>query len=499
MNQHTRKLSSAAKQASQSSSASDKTDPATRLAETVAEGGMLKRVIDPIPGTGLPRALLESEVHNRAVLAALPDLMFGFSRAGEILYYNAPDVDELYAKPEGFLGQKIDDILPDNVGAEFRHIIQRTLKTGQIQQFEYQLKVPKGIQDFEARMVVSGPDQVLAIVRNITERKQAQATLLESKNRFKLITETSLDCIFVKDKARRYTFVNPALQKLIGLPEEELLGKTPEDIFGPEQGRIVRKFDDRAFSGETVNDTTRLVIGDKERFFHAIQTPLTMQDGEVTSVLEVAREVTEQKQALNRELHDGVCQQLTGLRFLAASLQRDLSETHPAAADRATQIEHVAADALTSVRRITEGIERLSEKPCALVKALQELADRTSNLYDTQCRFTSRKPVLIENPDTATHLFLIAQEGVINALKHAKCGRITISLSERNGTIRLVVKDDGRGISLKRQSMGMGMSIMQSRATLIGASFDVQAGKAGGTVVTCSWKMTTRRTPHVDA
>ena len=54
-------------------------------------------------------ALPESELRNRAILAAMPDLMFGFSREGEVLYYNAPDENDLYARPEEFIGKKVDE------------------------------------------------------------------------------------------------------------------------------------------------------------------------------------------------------------------------------------------------------------------------------------------------------------------------------------------------------------------------------------------------------
>lgn len=60
-------------------------------------------------------ALLAGQARNKAVLAAMPDLMFGLSREGEILYYNAPDASDLYRKPEAFLGKRIDEILPSHV------------------------------------------------------------------------------------------------------------------------------------------------------------------------------------------------------------------------------------------------------------------------------------------------------------------------------------------------------------------------------------------------
>ena len=134
-------------------------------------------------------------------------------------------------------------------------------------------------------------------VRDITERKKAERNLQESENKFRSIAENAVDFIFIKDMARRYTFVNQAMQKLLGLPEEEIIGKTPEEIFGPEQGHIVKEVDDRTFSGETVNETRRFAIGDNELFFNTLQTPLTMDDGKVTSIMGIVRDITERKRA----------------------------------------------------------------------------------------------------------------------------------------------------------------------------------------------------------
>ncbi|RKZ00464.1 MAG: hypothetical protein DRQ13_00350, partial [Ignavibacteriae bacterium] len=88
---------------------------------------------------------------------------------------------------------------------------------------------------------------------------------------------------------------NKAMQDLLGLPEEEVLEKTPKEIFGLEQEHIVKELDDRTFSGETVNETRSLVMNNKQLFFNTIQTPLSMEHGEVTSIMGIVRDVTEHK------------------------------------------------------------------------------------------------------------------------------------------------------------------------------------------------------------
>jgi PAS domain S-box-containing protein len=118
-------------------------------------------------------ALRESETKNRAILEAQPDLMFQLSEEGVHMDFYAPSPDKLYLDPKEFLGKRVDEILPPTVGKEYRYHIRETLRTSQMQAFEYQLRFPEGSRYYDCRMVLSGENEVLAIVREITERKQA--------------------------------------------------------------------------------------------------------------------------------------------------------------------------------------------------------------------------------------------------------------------------------------------------------------------------------------
>ncbi|MHA2039229.1 MAG: PAS domain S-box protein [Promethearchaeota archaeon] len=141
--------------------------------------------------------------------------------------------------------------------------------------------------------------RLLGMAQDITERKKAERKLEDSENKLGLITDNAVDYIFIKDINRRYTFVNKAMKALLGLRGDEILGKTPDEIFGPEQGQIVKEVDDRTFSGEIVNEIKSLVIGDKEIFFNTLQTPLTMEDGNVTSIMGIVRDVSKLKKTEN--------------------------------------------------------------------------------------------------------------------------------------------------------------------------------------------------------
>ena len=96
--------------------------------------------------------------------------MFRLSQDGVFLDYKAANDEELYASPEVFMGKRVSDVLPPDIAESCISYVHEALKTSQVQTFEYQLPVGKDMRDFEARAAASGGNEVLLIVRDITER-----------------------------------------------------------------------------------------------------------------------------------------------------------------------------------------------------------------------------------------------------------------------------------------------------------------------------------------
>lgn len=125
--------------------------------------------------------LRHSEAKNRALLNAIPDLMFRFSQDGIFLDFKAPKGESYLQSSETWVGQPVSDVLPTEVAKLCLEYVERTLKTQDIQIFEYELFVEDHRRNFEARLVVSGEQEVLAIVRDITDAKFVQIELQQAK------------------------------------------------------------------------------------------------------------------------------------------------------------------------------------------------------------------------------------------------------------------------------------------------------------------------------
>jgi len=125
----------------------------------------------------MEKALRNSESHARALITAIPDMMFMVNSEGVYIDYKAATEDLAY-QTQSIIGLKNRDIMPTEFADLIDERIRLCLQNRQMQEFEYQLLFPeKGIRDFEARMVPNGPDEVVAIVRDVTERKKTEAEI----------------------------------------------------------------------------------------------------------------------------------------------------------------------------------------------------------------------------------------------------------------------------------------------------------------------------------
>lgn len=134
-------------------------------------------------------SLQESEARQRALLDAMPDLMFQINRQGVYLSYRAPRSDALYVPASEFIGKRIEEVLPPAVAQVWIEHLERALAGGGVERFEYQLPIRGETRDWEARLTASGKDEVVAIVHEITERKRTEQKMREAQGRTEFLID----------------------------------------------------------------------------------------------------------------------------------------------------------------------------------------------------------------------------------------------------------------------------------------------------------------------
>jgi len=120
--------------------------------------------------------LKSSEAEKRAILNAVPDMMFRIDRDGIFRSYDAPGDALLAMPPEAFLGKHVREVFPAPFAGQVEASVADVFRTSEMQLMEYSIPIPapKGdLRDFEARLVLSGDETVLGVVRDITDRRRA--------------------------------------------------------------------------------------------------------------------------------------------------------------------------------------------------------------------------------------------------------------------------------------------------------------------------------------
>ncbi len=194
-----------------------------------------------------------------------------------------------------------------------------------------------------------------------------------------------------------------------------------------------------------------------------------------------------EQRRIGHELHDSLCQHLTGTA-LAGQVLTDKLGAHAAAAD-AGRIVSLIEEGIDLTRGLARGLYPVELETAGLMSALEEFASATSARSGVDCRFECESPVPVRDADAAMHLYRIAQEATANAIRHGSPRRVTISLDEGPADIELRIQDDGIGLppNVPNGSAGMGLRIMKHRSQIIGATFSATAVAGGGSLVTCRW------------
>ncbi|HEY5345387.1 MAG TPA: sensor histidine kinase [Verrucomicrobiae bacterium] len=193
-----------------------------------------------------------------------------------------------------------------------------------------------------------------------------------------------------------------------------------------------------------------------------------------------------EQRRIGHDLHDSLGQHLTATALAGKVLAKKLTDKSVAEAAAASRLVVMVEDAIELTRKLARSLHPIELEAHGLADALQNLAANISTAFNVLCRFENSGTAVLNSSAADTHLYRIAQEAVSNAIRHGRARNIVISLAASGKKIMLAVTDDGTGLSADaRAKKGMGLRIMDYRAGMIGAIFDVQNLPAGGTRAVC--------------
>jgi PAS domain S-box-containing protein len=182
-------------------------------------------------------ALRKSEERNRAIVAALPDLLFQIDLTHTFLDCVAADPGKLLLPPDQVVGRKVEELLPQDVAELTAIKVIETLESNEMQVFNYSLMVGGKKRYFEGRMTPLDEESVLALIRDITDAKQFEHALRENEQRYRTLFEQANDAIFIETQDDKILDANQRACQMLGYTREEFLNMRVSDLISPENHR----------------------------------------------------------------------------------------------------------------------------------------------------------------------------------------------------------------------------------------------------------------------
>ncbi len=208
---------------------------------------------------------------------------------------------------------------------------------------------------------------------------------------------------------------------------------------------------------------------------------------ELTALSTHLQELSEQeKSALARELHDELGGLLVAARMDLSWLQQRLPTSDPAIEQRFKRIHESLSAGVDLKRRVVEELRPTLLDNMGLFTALRWQFKESCRRTGLTCTESIPEVELKFNPDAAIGVFRVAQEALMNIVKHAdaRCADLTIEIQD--DTFLLRISDDGRGIPSNRSlpHTSHGLASMRHRVAALGGVWNAISPSAGGTVVT---------------
>lgn len=407
--------------------------------------------------------------------------------------------------PSELVGATVDKLGPPIAHDGFAALVEDVMWTGEPRTVEQDFDDPdmRTSRSFEIRLwPVRDRSEVNGVViaaSEISERRRQEVALRMQAR----ILETMREGVVLVDTSATIRLTNPAFDALFGFKHGAAIGESIENIaqrMDGSPGRLTADESARLQEGDAINIEFECTRRDGKRFIASCVVTPVLIGGEMHR-LAVVNDVTERKhlereileianreqQRMGSDLHDGLGQDLTGIALMLRGVAGQLRKEKSEARGDVEEVIGLVNAAIESTRTLARGLSPVTGERGGLVAALQALSARIQDRHGVTVEASAAHDAVATLDESASnHLFRIAQEALLNAVRHGRPTRVSISLARDRDRLRLVVADNGRGFAANAQaSTGLGLKIMRYRAQMLSGDLFVQEDAEGGVRVIC--------------
>jgi hypothetical protein len=461
------------------------------------------------------------------VFEYLPDAVVLTDRSGMIRGANGQATALFGYDPGELDGKEIDLLVPERLRKS--HTAHRSLYYGSLSVRAmgggraFAGKRKDG-SEFPADISLSpletpGGTIIISVIRDVTERVNLEEARRESEERYRALVDLSPEAIVVHASGT-IVYVNEATVRLLLAPSREaLIGRSFLDFVPPAYtGDVLRRMQAKP---EEVQKEGPLLVkatrGDGQEFYlEAIASRITYGGQPAAQV--ILRDITDrvrayeelrssreqlrrlsthlqsvresERGAIAREIHDELGGALTALKFDIASFEEvlppgDAGGLRGIIVEKLESMSALIDSTVHTMRRIITQLRPVLLDSLGLSAAIEWLAEDFEHRTGIACETRIHGEDALADHDRATAVYRIVQETLTNVARHAGATRVEIAMDIREGTLRLSVNDNGKGVTDEqiRAPGSFGIIGMKERALIFGGEVTLGSSGGGGTTV----------------
>jgi PAS domain S-box-containing protein len=349
----------------------------------------------------------------------------------------------------------------------------------------------------------------LGVFSNIDTSKRVELALAREQEKARMYLDVAASMFVVIDKDRKVSLINQQGCKLLGYPEEEIIGRDWFDSFLPnstrEEVELVFK---EAMKGEIqkVEYQENLVLtrDGQERLIEWHNALLRDEHGQVVASLSSGIDITEKRRAsqlrtqaliegqeterrrIAEELHDGLSQSLTAIRLHLGALEADINKERDEKYEKLQVLKNMIEDVTQEVKVISKALKPKVLEEYGLLKSLELLtgAVNESSALEINLNFYEyfKEPAY----NIRLCIYRVVQELIHNVIKHASASRLDIQIVKHRDRIVLTVEDDGAGFDMQYQKTngnGLGLRNIETRVSSLSGTVEIDSAPGKGTLI----------------
>ncbi len=362
-----------------------------------------------------------------------------------------------------------------------------------------------------AQSIKDQKDEVVRMVGinyDITEEVEGRIAAEKASLEKNSILERINDGFFSVDRNWIVNYWNSAAESILGMPKEDIINRNLWDVY---EDAVSLKFYQeyhQAMNNQEPRYFEEFYPGRKiwasvsaypdENGLSVFFKDITDNKKHQQEILEKSiRSMEQERNRIARELHDGVLQEMVGSMMLAEVIG-GMAKTDEKTTKLFDQLVYYLKKATDDTRRISHDLRSPDIEKASLTLLIRKLVDQLNLLYQMEFVFHNKvdENALFLTDFQKTNLYRVIQELITNAIKHAEASTAIISIWREKDLLWISVEDNGIGMDAEkiRSGGGIGIRNIRDRLDSIGADFEMNRRKSGGTKALINLKLNEKAT-----